>query len=318
MAERGALWQWLIEALTLRQPVALLVVVDSVGSSPGKIGAKMAVSGQSCAGTIGGGAVESGMINIARSLLSETDAEPRLYRRVHHPEAGLEASGMICGGEQTVLLYPCRSEDRHLFVHCLEYCRQRASFGLSISASGLRIVPMSTAMSRARFEHGEHWRYQEALGMRRSAYIIGAGHVGLALSRVLDWLDFDVTVIDEREQAESMPLNGHARQKWRIPYSDIAEQVPDGPDVFVFVMTHHYSRDELVLARLARKQFAYLGVLGSRHKVSQLKASLANRLSTEQLARLRAPMGLPINSHTPEEIAVSIAAEIIQLINCGQ
>jgi len=80
-------------------------------------------------------------------------------------------------------------------------------------------------------------------------------------------------------------------------------------------MTHSHKTDEKVAEQLADKRIRYLGVLGSRKKIEQLKAHLEPRLSVESLQRIRGPIGLPIKSHTPAEIAVSIAAELIQILN---
>lgn len=167
MAEQGALWQWLIAAITAGQPAALLVVAGSVGSSPGKAGAKMAVTADSCIGTIGGGAIESGLMKIALTLLMDDDGRPQLYRRVHHPAADAQASGMICGGEQTVLIYPCRNEDKALFEQCLQACRLRTPLELSISASGLNVAAVQQLSSAISFEGGESWCYRETLGLYR-------------------------------------------------------------------------------------------------------------------------------------------------------
>ena len=80
-------------------------------------------------------------------------------------------------------------------------------------------------------------------------------------------------------------------------------------------MTHSHKTDEKVAEQLADKRARYLGVLGSRKKMENLKANFAQRLPFEFLQRIRGPVGLPINSHTPAEIAVSIAAELIQILN---
>lgn len=314
MSDYAKFWQWLIAALDAHDPVTLLIVTESVGSSPGKVGAKMAVTAQCCIGTIGGGPVESGLMQTARSLLNDVGARPQIFRLAHHPTETRQTSGMICGGEQTVLLYPCRPDDRPLFGQLLECCRRGTPLTLCISGHGLQVLPAELNLP-ATFSGDDDWCYRETIGLRKRAYIIGGGHVGLALSKVLDMLDFDITVIDEREQLDSMQANIYAEQKWRIPYSEIAEHIPEGADVFVFIMTHHHHGDELVLTQLAGKRLAYLGLLGSRHKIAELKNSLIHKLPADQLQRLRAPIGLAIKSHTPAEIAISIAAELIQLNN---
>ena len=313
MAERGALWQWLIDALDAGQAAALLTVVETNGSSPAKIGAKLALTSQHCFGTIGGGPLEVRMIRTTRSMLTSVRFGPHIVRMAHHPSETIQPSGAICGGEQVVLVYPCRLEDRSVFMRLLESCRSRIPLNLTISTNGLTIIQTSQALSVGKFSGGDSWQYQETLGQGHQAFIVGGGHVSLALSKILDWLNYDVTVIDEREALDTMRMNSYARQKWTMPYNAIAEHIPEGSKVFVFVMTHNHKNDELVLTQLLKKQFAYLGLLGSHNKINQLKSNLAKQFSAEKLQQLQAPMGLPIKSHTPEEIAVSIAADLIQM-----
>lgn len=318
MAERGLLWRWLIEAQEAGEPVALLIVSDSVGSSPGKIGAKMALTAKSSIGTIGGGMVEAGLMKTARAMLEKGDTEPQILRRAHHPSKTVRPSGMICGGEQTVLIYPCSKDDRALFKQLFESCRLGIPLGYCVSRLGLQVLPPAKSGTKPNFQGGERWNYRETMGLYKRAYIIGAGHVGLALSKLLEMLDFDITLIDDGERVESMRANGYAQQIRRISYSDIAEHIPEGADVFVFIMTDCHQSDERVLSKLAAKQVAYIGMLGSRHKIARLKQALSPKIPIDQLIRLHAPMGLFIDSHTPEEIAISIAAELVQLLNSGR
>lgn len=314
MADVGLFWQWLIDALTACKPTALLIVVDSHGSSPGSVGAKMAVTPWDDIGTIGGGMIEAGMINTARAMLNDNRTEPAIVRRAHHASKTVQPSGMICGGEQTVLIYPCRQADKVSFEDLLDNCHTHTPVSLKLSQSGLQLLRFASNAKPA-FSGGNNWSYLETIGLYKRAYVIGGGHVGLALSRVLDMLNFDITVIDDRAQLATLQTNPYARQKWTIGYDDIARHIPEGKDVFVFIMTHSHRSDERVLLNLAGKQLAYLGLLGSLHKIDCIKHALASKLSSQQLQSLRAPMGLAIASHTPEEIAISIAAEVIKHIN---
>lgn len=292
----------------------LMIVVESHGSSPGKAGAKMAVTANGeCFGTVGGGALESALLKEARSALQEHIFEPRLRRLQHHLTRDGEASGMICGGEQTVLLYPCQQDQSALFRRLAN----NPKGVLTLSPAGIafdhtQIVPESCRFTR---QGDNDWLYRESVGWSRQAYIIGGGHVSLALSRTLATLDFDIIVIDERDNLDTLTRNMYARQKLKLPYSDIDAAIPEGSQIYVLIMTHSHYADQKIAERLAGKKVAYLGVLGSRKKIVQLKAKLAETLSCDELQRIRGPIGLPIHSHTPEEIAVSIAAELIQISN---
>lgn len=314
MAEPGAIWRWLLDAFDAHQSAVLLIVTESRGSTPRKVGAKMALTASECIGTIGGGLIEAETIAIARRMLADGEATPKICRRAHHPSDNIAPSGMICGGEQTVLIYPCSSNDRQAFERLLASCRSSVPLNWCVSARGMKLAPAADFVS-GEFVDGENWLYRETIGQCKRAYIIGAGHVGLALSKVLTMLDFDISVIDEREPLDSLPLGNGVQHKKRLSYVDIAGHIPEGSDVFVFIMTPDHYTDELVLSKLAGKRFAYLGLLGSRHKIAQLKQRLSHTLPQHYWQDIHAPMGVSINSHTPEEIAVSIAAEVIQIVN---
>ena len=99
-------------------------------------------------------------------------------------------------------------------------------------------------------------------------------------------------------------------------YEDIGELIVGGENVYVVVMTLGYKFDEIVIRRLIDKNFKYFGVLGSKAKMKTLLKNLEREnFPKEKLNQIRTPIGLPINSRTPEEIAVSIAAEIIAVKN---
>lgn len=314
MAEPATIWQWLADVLDDQHTAMLMIVVSSEGSSPSKAGTKMAVTAQGDSfGTIGGGALEYRLLETASSLLAAESLAPVLCRFQHDLSKANDASGMICGGTQTVLLYRCRNAEIALYRQLADMHRG----GISITPNGLKLQVQPVLPQQTQFNlQSEHdWRYQEAVGCYKQAYLIGGGHVSLALSKILATLDFDITVIDERDNPGTLAHNHYAQTKLKIPYREIANAIQEGDQVFVFIMTHSHKTDQKVAELLAGKRVRYLGVLGSRKKIEQLKDNLAQRLSVESLQRIRGPIGLPIKSHTPAEIAVSIAAEIIQIVN---
>ena len=144
---------------------------------------------------------------------------------------------------------------------------------------------------------------------------IGGGHVSPALTQVLVLLDFEVTIIEQRTAVITIEENTLASHKWIIPYTEIANAIVNGLQAYVFVMTHSHETDHQVIKLLADKELKYFGVLGSRRKINLMKKNLNAHVSEHSWHSLRAPIGLPINSHTPMEIAISIAAELIQFDN---
>ncbi len=142
-------------------------------------------------------------------------------------------------------------------------------------------------------------------------YIIGAGHVGYHLARAAADVGFRLHVVDDREKFAS----AH-----RFPGADlVVEPIPEWlhraeipPSAFVVVVTRGHTHDLEAMRALAARDLRYLGLIGSRAKVARIAdALLAEAMPPECLERVHAPIGLDIGAVTPEEIAVSILAELI-------
>ena len=176
-----------------------------------------------------------------------------------------------------------------------------------------------------RFDHGRISRrtsetefvYVEKLGTANELFIIGGGHCALALSELMSKLDFRISVFDDRPELNTIRKNEFVDEITIIEgYETIGDHIPNGDDIYVVVMTLGYKFDEIVIRSLFGHDLRYFGVLGSRAKMKTLLTALENKgFDREHLARIRTPIGLAINSRTPEEIAVSIAAEIISVKN---
>ena len=321
---------WTLAAACLRAgtPVALLVVLHSAGSSPGRQGFKMAVSAATVAGSIGGGIMEHKFVELARQRLRAGDATPLLRPQVHRREAPADRSGMMCSGEQDVLLWPLLPTDLAT-IAAIEAALHTLSGGfLELSpAAGIQFLPPAattagdTSAAPAtdlpgfyEYRPGVAWRYRERLGFRDQLTIVGGGHVSLALSNVAAALDFELTVLDDRPDLPTLENNRAAHHRRVIDYENVAAEIPAGPHRYVVVMTVGYRTDAVVLRQLLARPYRYLGVMGSAVKVDELRRGLQESgFSAEAIARLRGPIGLPISSQTPEEIAISIAAELIQV-----
>jgi len=300
---------WTLAAAALRagQPAALLCVVRSEGSSPGRQGFKMTVTAEAVAGSIGGGIMEHKWAEMARQRLRAGDYAPLLRPQIHRREAPADRSGMMCAGEQEVLLWPLRPDDLPTVV-AIETALQTLGGGAwEVSeASGLRLA---SAGPPDFFEYrpGPGWHYCEQLGFRDQLTIVGGGHVSLALSRLASQLEFEITVLDDRADLPTLEANCYAHYRQRMDYDLLA--VPPGPRRYVVVMTVGYRTDAVALRRLLGRQYAYLGVMGSATKIAELRRVLA--VEGFNLSGLRGPIGVLISSRTPEEIAVSVAAELI-------
>jgi xanthine dehydrogenase accessory factor len=304
-------WTLAANALRAGRPAALLCVLRSEGSSPGRQGFKMAVTAETVAGSIGGGIMEHKWVELARQRLGEGDPAPLLRPQIHRREAPADRSGMMCAGEQEILLWPLQPKDLPV-VAAIEQTLQtlgRGAWEVS-EATGLHLVAEAPAAFYD-YRPGPAWRYCEQLGFRDQLIIVGGGHVSLALSQVASNLEFEITVFDDRADLPTLDANQFAHHRQRVDYETLI--VPSGPHRYVVVMTVGYRTDALVLRRLLGHAYRYLGVLGSATKVAELRRVLAEE--GFDLEGLRGPIGVQISSRLPEEIAVSVAAELIAARN---
>jgi xanthine dehydrogenase accessory factor len=204
----------------------------------------------------------------------------------------------------------------HETIDALENHERRK---LRITNYELRILENEENDSDFRFEKaGENdFIYEEKLGFKNKLFIIGGGHCALALSELMSKMDFYISLFDDRADLNTLEKNRFAHRKTILDsYENIGEFVEGGKNVYTVVMTLGYKFDEIVIRKLFDKDFKYFGVLGSRAKMAALLRSLRDEgFDAERLKRIRTPAGIEINSRTPEEIAVSIAAEIIRVKN---
>ncbi|MCI5143886.1 MAG: hypothetical protein D3909_19620, partial [Candidatus Electrothrix sp. ATG1] len=162
------------------------------------------------------------------------------------------------------------------------------------------------------------WSFALEVGASDTAYLIGGGHVSLAVATLLKSLGFRVVIIDERAHIETLHANTWADEKIICPFSQVRQYIAQGEQSWVLIMTPSHLHDEQVLRQLVEEEFRYLGMLGSTRKIGTIFNRLrSDGIKEECLNRVHAPVGLPISSRTPEEIAVSIAAEFIQMRNRG-
>ena len=320
------IWQFVAERLKSGRSVMLLVVAESSGSSPGRVGFKMAVAGDELAGSIGGGIMEVNLVELARENLRNEDQKSeskiqnpksKIIRQVHR-KSSLNSSGMICSGKQTVIFYKLTNKNLRTIqkiIQCLINDRERY---LQITSNDLRVFREKKHDADFRFVKSRaDFIYEEKLGYKNKLFIVGGGHCALALSEIAAKMDFHISLFDDRADLNTLEKNKFVHEKKIVEsYEKIDEFIAPGANVYVVVMTLGYKSDEIVIRKLLDKNFKYFGVLGSRAKMATLLRNLKNEgFAPEKLNRLRAPIGLPINSRTPEEIAVSIAAEIIAVKN---
>ena len=341
------LFQFIAERLKHDQLVMLLVVAESSGSSPGRQSYKMGVASDGeLVGSIGGGAMEVNLVNQSRAILSEPGTaatgssssdesggmkdeknDSGLSHIAHsssflipqvHQKNSPNSSGMICSGRQTVifkLLTPENATTVQAAIDCLlKNGRSVMSIGPEIFAVG---PSEGGTQNDFQTDSDTEFLYRETLGPKHELYLIGGGHCALALSELASKLDFHIRLFDDRPALNTLDKNRFAQEITIIDgYEGIADHIPPSPNAYVVVMTRGYKTDEIVIKKLLDNDFKYFGVLGSKAKMATLLKNLRNEGYPEaKLNQLHTPIGLPIHSRTPFEIAISIAAEIISIKN---
>ena len=148
--------------------------------------------------------------------------------------------------------------------------------------------------------------------------LIGGGHVGKAVVHLAKWLGFRVAVSDDRTEFCNKEANPDADEFYPVLMEDLSKHLKFTRQTYIILTTRGANVDINGLPNLLDQPFAYLGIIGSKRRwaVTQ-KALLEKGISAEKLARVHSPIGLELNAETPEEIAVSIMAEILMLKNNG-
>ena len=314
------IWQFAAEKLKRGESVILLVVAESSGSSPGRQGFKMVVARDEMRGSIGGGVMEVALVERAKLRITnyELRIKTEVVEQVHRKNSSTP-SGMICSGKQTVIFSKLDSSHLQTIREIICALKNYQSRKLQISHRKFQILKIQSSEFSFKFERKNEteFLYEEKLGFKNKLFIIGGGHCALALSEIMSKMDFHIALFDDRKDLNTLAKNEFVHEKTIIEsYENIGEFIESGANIYVVVMTLGYVFDEIVIRKLLDKNFRYFGVLGSRAKMKTLLKNLEREnYPKEKLKQIRTPIGLQINSRTPEEIAVSIAAEIISIKN---
>lgn len=311
-------------AIYEQQPCVLITLVKTQGSVPREVGARMLMTAQACCGTIGGGRLEWQASKRARQLLTQPQAISSIEVFTLGPHLD-----QCCGGVASVHYEYFPLADIVWFETLLARWQQ----GLSTTLRSYPQVWPHTGRGRDLVEtHSDHgiqllepeagkfYLIESFFPSPAHLVIFGAGHVAQALVQILLPLDWHIHWVDNRaELFPSLPA-GQASLSYSVidPAVFALEQVP--ADSFCLIMTHEHSLDlDLCAELLARSDLAYVGLIGSATKAARFRKRLLEQgLSAEQVARLVCPIGIRgIQSKQPAAIAISIAAQLLQLREKG-
>ena len=286
------------------EELLLLTVTGDEGSAPRARGARALVGKNGLiAGTIGGGSLEFNALKLAVKALGEKKSYVR--------EFGLKKDfGMICGGGVTIMFQYIT--DAGFFKKCLEAVEQDKNTWLLVKED----FSMELRKEKPRLAEGVPVEgiYSEQIKRSGKTYIFGGGHVAQALCPVLSKVGFSCVIFDDRSEFARKELFPDAVNVINGDFNDL--KIDFKPNDFIVVVTRGHAHDYTVLKSVINKKCAYIGAMGSKAKIAETKRKLKEEgVCEERLEALRAPIGLPINSDSPEEIAISITAQMISVRN---
>ncbi len=186
--------------------------------------------------------------------------------------------------------------------------RRHAAETVYLGDAGLtpRTLPGATAV------------YIEVVEAKPVFLIVGAGHIGRSLAKLADFLDYHVAIIDDREEFADEERIPEADEVICDDYEAALDRFPIGSNTAVVMVTRGHKQDEISLRRVLGRGAGYVGMIGSKRRTATVLSHLRDEgFDAADLAAVRTPIGLDIGAEAPEEIAVSIMAEVLMLRRGG-
>jgi len=332
-------------ALDRGENVALITVIFTTGSTPGKVGCKMLVWGKKgeTSGTVGGGSVEAEMINTAKNILPKT--ENQVFRfdldGIENDEKG------ICGGsiELLIEIFDRKSlplfkelsvaiENRSkgvlisiispkkppekIFLKNVEQIGAAPNINLSLEViqSIKRMVDKEQSAKKT-LENGVEI-FVETISEQPTVFIFGAGHLAYCISKFAKSLNFRVTVCDDRVEFANKKRFPNADNIIAEDFESIFDRIDINKNSYIVIVTKGHKWDEMVLEKAVQTDAKYIGMIGSKRKTLTILKRLNERgIREKTLRRVYSPIGISIGAVTPEEIALSIVCELTKTRRLG-
>lgn len=160
--------------------------------------------------------------------------------------------------------------------------------------------------------------YVEVVESKPVFLIVGGGHIGRSLAKLADFIDFHVVVLDDREEFANSERIPWADEILCEDYEAALDRYPINSGTYITLVTRGHKQDELSLRHCLGRGAAYLGMIGSKRRTGAVLQHLADEgFDRDELAKVRTPIGLNVGAETPEEIAISIMAEVIMFRRGG-
>ncbi len=336
------------------EPVAVATVIETWGSAPRGVGAKMALTpSHRIAGSVSGGCVEGAVFEAGVETL-ET-GQPQLLQFGVADETAFEAVGLACGGSIEVFVEPLtpalrsfwqRAFDQDMPIATATIVRGPATWiGYKLLLDAAGVVAQASEVSidsdvhaqllvatRAALEEGTSRRVElrtaqgaplmafvEVILPKPTLVIVGAVHIAIALTSMAKAMGYRVIVVDPRSAFGNPERFPHADQIVNEHPRKAFESLTITRSTAVVTLTHDAKFDDPTLQIALNSPAFYVGALGGQKTGAARRRRLAAAgLGEAQLSRLHSPIGLDIGAHTPEEIALATMAQIVAVRNAGR
>lgn len=342
-----------VESLERGEGCVLATIIHTQGSTPQKMGAKLLVQGDgTIVGTLGGGCVEAEIWSTAKQLL-ESGGQPQCHEYQLNEELDAQ-DGLVCGGTIHIFLDPIRRPNDFLpyareilsahsggspvalatvvkasppndCTGAKLLIRQNNTTAGSLENPALEELAREAAHRVGDYGKCEHLLaedgtevFVESFTTLPTMVIMGGGHVAKALVSVAKIVGFSICVIDNRPQFASKERFPEAERVVLADFSSGLTQVPVNANTFIVVATLGHKYDNVALEAALKSPAGYVGLVGSKRKTILIFEELLKRgIPRERIRNVNAPIGLAIGAVTPEEIAISIIAEMTMFRHGG-
>jgi xanthine dehydrogenase accessory factor len=341
----------IVKALEKKEKLALATLITRVGSAPRAVGAKYLVKGDgTSSGSIGGGCVEAEVWQEAQKVMEKGKGGILHFELTSEQ---LAEGGLICGGNINIFLEPLREELLNIYKEAARIRKKGGSAILATLVSmdgnfpkgeGSKILMKTSGekvgsllggveLEKKILSEGEVILREkkpkvlvfshkdrrmkillEPVFSEPTVYIFGGGHVSEQLAPLAKKVHFKVVVIDDREMFANRERFPEVDEVIVSEFEKCFDQLNIDDSSYIVIVTRGHLYDGFVLEQAVKSKARYIGMIGSKKKIRTLYDNLMGKgMTKEILDRVHAPIGIDINSETPEEIAVSIVAELIKV-----
>ncbi|MHC4293474.1 MAG: XdhC family protein [Planctomycetota bacterium] len=329
-----------VQLLKKDENIALVTVISTTGSTPGKVGYKMLVWGKKpeTIGTVGGGLNEAEMIIAAKNILPKTENIVFTFDK----NGSFDEEKGICGGSIEFLIETfdkkslpffeelstvLKNSDKGVLISIIspkkalvkilleniEQINTAANINLSLETiESIREIIDKEQRAKINAEGLEI--FIETISEQPTIFIFGAGHLAYYISKFVKELGFNVTVCDDRAEFANRQRFPDADKIIVENFENLLEELKIGRNSYIVIVTKGHKCDTVVLEQALETDAKYIGMIGSKRKVATVLKKLNEKgIPEEKLKKVFSPIGISIGALTPQEIALSIVCELVKI-----